>query len=74
MGQNKYYPTVFSGEMSSLAASDGVRIQQRYTEMSNVDIAEEMSRMIQAQRAFQSNLTLIRTADEIEAYTNQLRG
>jgi flagellar basal body rod protein FlgG len=30
-------------------------------------------KVIQAQRAFQSNLTVIRTADEIESYTNQLR-
>ena len=73
VGGNKYIPSDFSGEMVN-ETRDGVDVISRCIEMSNVSIAEEMVKVIQAQRAFQTNLTVIRTADEIEAYTNQLRG
>jgi flagellar basal-body rod protein FlgG len=72
IGENRYMPTPNSGEMG-LEARRGVGIIQHALEMSNVQIAEEMVKVIQAQRAFQSNLTVIRTADEIAGYTNQLR-
>ncbi|MCL2096616.1 MAG: flagellar hook-basal body protein [Oscillospiraceae bacterium] len=72
IGENRYSPTEFSGEME-LETREGVDIIQYGLEASNVNIAEEMLKVIQAQRAFQSNLTVVRTADEIEAYTNQLR-
>lgn len=72
LSENKYAPTEFSGEMD-LETREGVGIIQYSLEMSNVNIAEEMVKVIQAQRAFQSNLTVIKTADEIEAYINQLR-
>lgn len=72
VGNNRFMPTDFSGEMEE--AIGGVSLTQRGLEGSNTDMAEEMVRVIEAQRAFQSNLTVIRTADEIEAYTNQMRG
>ena len=72
-GTNKYYPTDISGEMVG-ETRPGVEIISRAVEMSNVYIADEMVKIIQAQRAFQSNLTVIRTADELAAYVNQLRG
>jgi len=72
IGENKYITTELSGEME-LEIRGGVDIVPRSLEMSNVNIADEMVKVIQAQRAFQSNLTVIRTADEIEAYVNQLR-
>jgi len=72
IGENRYMPTEFSGEME-LETRGSVDIIQYGLEMSNVQIAEEMVKVIQAQRAFQSNLTVIRTADEIQAYTNQMR-
>lgn len=71
-GGNKFTATDFSGELEAVGG-DIAGIKAGYLEMSNVNLAEEMSRVIQFQRAFQSNLTLIRTADEIEAYTNQMR-
>ena len=73
IGENRYAPSEFSGEMD-LEMRGNTDIIQYTLEMSNVSIAEEMVKVIQAQRAFQSNLTVIRTADEIEGYTNQLRG
>ena len=71
-GGNKFTVTEISGEMESIGR-DRTDVKAGYLEMSNVDVAVEMSRVIQFQRAFQANLTLVRTADEIEAYTNQLR-
>ena len=74
IGGNRYVPTEFSGEAEIIENLSDNIIRQHYIEASNVNIADEMVRVIQAQRAFQSNLTVIRTADEIEAYVNQLNG
>jgi flagellar basal-body rod protein FlgG len=72
-GGNKFAPTEFSGEYQLIESPPDNIIRQYYVEASNVNIADEMVKIIQAQRAFQSNLTTIRTADEIAAYVNQLR-
>ncbi|WMM34449.1 flagellar basal body rod C-terminal domain-containing protein, partial [Shouchella clausii] len=40
-------------------------IQSGYLEMSNVDLADEFSEMIVAQRGFQANSRIITTSDEI---------
>ena len=72
-GGNKFTTTEISGEMEAVGLEIAA-VRAGYIEMSNVSLAEEMTRVIQFQRAFQANLTIVRTADEIEAYTNQLRG
>ena len=72
IGENQYIPTEFSGDMAA-ETRPGVDVINHAAEMSNVSIADEMVKIIQAERAFQSNLTVIRTADEIEAYANQMR-
>ncbi len=43
-------------------------------ESSNVDLATEMTKMIQAQRGFQFSSRVIQTADELESMANTLRG
>ena len=73
MGENKFAATEFSGEMNLVESTSNIDIIPYSLEMSNVSIAEEMVKVIQAQRAFQSNLTVIRTADEIEGYINGLK-
>jgi flagellar basal body rod protein FlgG len=45
---------------------------QNMAESSNVDLVTEMSKMIMAQRGFQINAQMIRTADEIEQTVNNL--
>ena len=40
-------------------------IKSGFLEMSNVDLSEEFTEMIVAQRAFQSNTKIITTSDEI---------
>lgn len=48
-------------------------IMQGYTEMSNVDIQQEMTDLIAVQRAFQLNSTSFSTADEMWSMINNLQ-
>ena len=48
-------------------------IKQGFVEGSNVNLANEMVRMIQAQRAFQFNSRIIQVADEIQQTINTLK-
>jgi flagellar basal-body rod protein FlgG len=48
-------------------------LRQGYLERSNVDVAAEMARVIEAQRAFQINARLISLSDEMEQQLNALR-
>ena len=50
------------------------KVLKGYLESSNVEISDEMVKVIQIQRAFQLNSTVIQTADEIEQTINSLRG
>ncbi len=46
----------------------------RALEMSNTDLAEEMTKVIESQRAYGMALKMVQTSDEIEATINNLRG
>jgi len=48
-------------------------VLQGYKEMSNVDLAEEMTDLILHQRIFQLNSKIVQTADELESVSNNLR-
>ena len=48
--------------------------RQGFTEMSNVDLIQEMVRLMEAQRAYQINTRSIKTADEMWGMANNLRG
>ncbi|MEA5040820.1 MAG: flagellar hook-basal body protein [Clostridiaceae bacterium] len=69
-GENLLGASPSSGTAVQTATAE---IRQGYLERSTVDLAAEMSRMIQAQRGFQANARMIRAADEIEETANQLR-
>lgn len=67
-GGNYYTRSANSGEPSGdgIAGQGGNGIiQSGFLEMSNVDLSEEFTEMIIAQRAFQSNSRIITTSDEI---------
>jgi flagellar basal-body rod protein FlgG len=49
-------------------------IMQGYLEVSNVDIATEMTDMLMTQRAFQLSSNALKTADEMWQMANNLRG
>jgi len=47
-------------------------IKQKYVEMSNVDVAEELVSMIQAQRAYELNAKVVTTSDQMLARLAQM--
>jgi flagellar hook protein FlgE len=67
VGGNAYQPTVNSGEPIVGPPDSGGRgkIASGYLEMSNVDLAQEFTSMIMAQRGFQANSRVITTSDEV---------
>ncbi len=67
VGQNLYIESSASGEpMVSNPGEDGAgTIVQRYLEMSNVQLVEEMVNMIVCQRAYEINGKAITTSDEM---------
>lgn len=52
---------------------DGVLVC-RYLEASNMDLAEAMTKVIEAQRAYGLALKVVQTSDEVETTINNLRG
>ena len=52
----------------------GANVLQGRLEMANVDLAYEMSKVIETQRAYQMTLKMVQTSDEIEQTINNLRG
>ncbi len=74
VGRNFYKATVASGE--EIPMEDEGRtsnILQGYLETSNVQIVDEMVRMITAQRAYEINSKAIQTGDEMLGIANNLR-
>lgn len=75
-GSNNYAVTVASGDPipengnANITAS---KVHQRYTEGSNVDVANEMVNLIVAQRAYEMNSKAIQASDEMMQQANNLR-
>lgn len=74
-GRNILLETGNSGSpIEGTPGLDGMgTIAQGYLEGSNVDIAEEMIKMIIAQRAYEVNSKAIKTSDEMLSITNELK-
>jgi flagellar basal-body rod protein FlgG len=70
LGEGNYAESEASGER--LPAGDAV-VRQGALEGSNVNMSEEMTRMIRTQRAFQLASRALTTADEMEAIANNMR-
>lgn len=76
IGNEKYLVTQLSGEPETILSTDSKSdsgILQGFLEMSNVDLIDEMSNLLMAQRAYQLNARLIQTADQILETVNNLR-
>ena len=56
------------------ALSLDTRVIQGFLEQSNVDLSQEMTDLIMAQRAYQLSSRVVQTADEMEKQANNLRG
>lgn len=66
-GSNYYQVTANSGNpYAQVATVGGIgSVQSGFLEMSNVDLSEEFTEMIVAQRGFQANTRIITTSDEV---------
>lgn len=74
VGSNFYKATGASGEAVDTANDgSGGKVLQGFLEYSNVQIVEEMVKLIQAQRAYEINSKSIQTADEMLSMANNLR-
>lgn len=69
-GNTRFLPVDKNGE---LMMGTGTLIQG-VLESSNVDLAEELTKVIEAQRAYGMSLKIVQTSDEIENTINNLRG
>ncbi|MGB7604917.1 MAG: flagellar basal-body rod protein FlgG [Lutisporaceae bacterium] len=74
IGKNLFKTSLTSGEAFD-ASEDGSGggILQGYLETSNVQVVEEMVKLIQAQRAYEINSKSIQTADDMLGMANNLR-
>ena len=50
------------------------KVRRGYLEVSNVDLAQELVKVIESQRAYSYALKMVQTSDEIETTINGLRG
>lgn len=63
-----------SNEDAEYNLSENSKIMRGYLEASTVEVSEEMVKLLQTQRAFQLNSSVIKTADEVEQTINSLKG
>ena len=69
VGDNRFTPVDKNGEVG---LGEGTLVQG-YVEMSNTDLAYELSKVIESQRSFQYILRMVTTSDEITSTVNGLR-
>jgi len=75
LGANNFQPSTSSGNAitDNPGGNTGMgTLQQGYLENSNVDVVTEFVQMILAQRAYESNSKVIRTADDMYSQVNGL--
>jgi len=70
VGGANYFQDPAAGERLE---AEGIRVFQGVLEMSNVNLAEEMTRLIRTQRAFQLASRALTTADDMEGIANNMR-
>ena len=61
-------------EKNGAIRQGGGELMQGFLEMSNADLADEMTKVIESQRAYGMALKMVQTSDEIETTINNLRG
>ncbi|MCL5256756.1 MAG: flagellar basal-body rod protein FlgG [Chloroflexi bacterium] len=71
-GENLLTPTAASGQAVTGAANTGLLVQGQL-ENSNVNYAEEMTKLINAQRAYQLSARSLQTVSDMIGLANQLR-
>jgi flagellar basal-body rod protein FlgG len=69
LGGSKFAASLLSGQPEPV---ENVSVMEGYLEASSVDLVEEMTKMIEAQRVFQLNSKIIQVTDEMEQTANTL--
>ena len=69
-GFSEYTPIAKNGQPQ---LAEGVRLVENYLELSNVDLAQEMSNMIITSRVYSYALKMVQTSDEVQQTINGLR-
>ncbi len=70
VGSNEFSPVPKNGNPIRI---DGADVMEGYLELSNTDMAQEMSDTVVASRAYTYALKMVQTSDEIEQTINGLR-
>jgi flagellar basal-body rod protein FlgG len=70
VGDSLFVPTAQSGPIK---AQTGSTVQQGFLEASNVDLAQAMVNVIDAQRSFQFDSRVIQTQDQLMQIANEIR-
>lgn len=70
LGGKQFMPSEQSGQPF---LREDAQVKRGKIEASNVDLADEMTRVIESQRAYQMALRMIQTTDEVEQTINSLR-
>ena len=70
VGSNEFSPVPKNGNPIRI---DGADMMEGYLELSNTDMAQEMSDTVVASRAYTYALKMVQTSDEIEQTINGLR-
>ena len=75
LGSSLLVPTEASGDpiVSNPTVDGAGAIQQKYLEMSNVQVVDEMVNMIVAQRAYEMNSKAVTTSDQMLEIAAQLK-
>ena len=76
VGASQFKETVSSGAAMNEATTDNItksKIQNKFLEGSNVQVADEMVDLIVAQRAYEMNSKAIQAADDMLGQANSLR-
>lgn len=75
LGDNLFAETESSGvPFYGVPGNDGFGVlRQGFLENSNVDIVNEMVRLIEAQRAYETNSKMVQTAEDMMSTTNQIK-
>ena len=70
VGNNEYAPAVKNGQPFLMA---GAQVADHALEMSGASVADDFTRIIEAQRAYSYALKMVQTSDEIVNTVNTLR-
>jgi flagellar basal-body rod protein FlgG len=75
VGDNRYTATLAAGAPTYAVPGEAGsgKLQQGYVEMANVQMIEEMSSLVMAQRAYQLNARVLQAADQVLETINNLR-